>query len=279
MIIFKQASEITSYIDNQRLKGKKIGFVPTMGALHLGHLSLIQQCREKNEITVCSSFINPAQFNNPEDFQKYPITLENDIKLLEEEDCDILFIPSVEEIYPENFEKKHYELGYLEQVLEGKHRPGHFQGVCMVVERLLSIVRCDNLYLGKKDYQQCMVLSHLIQSLKINTQINLIDTIRENNGLAMSSRNQRLSDDEKNKALSIFKALTYIKNNIKAGDLKTLIDNAETILIENDFLIDYLEITDQKLNTLLDWDGKTPLVVLVAATINNIRLIDNMNIP
>lgn len=278
MIIFKKAAEITSYLDNQRLAGKKIGFVPTMGALHPGHLSLIQKGRKTNDLTVCSIFVNPTQFNNPEDFQKYPITINNDIQLLEENCCDILFLPTVDEIYPQNFEKKSYALGNLELILEGRHRPGHFQGVCMVVERLLKIVSCDHLFLGKKDYQQCMVLTQLVKMLGLNINLHLAETIREENGLAMSSRNQRLSESDKIKALSIFKALNFIKNNIKSGSLEDLITTAKSILTENDFDIDYLEITDENLNSLSAWDGKTPLVALVAATINNIRLIDNMSI-
>ena len=276
MIIFKKAADLSSFIDNQRVMNKKVGFVPTMGALHAGHLSLITQSKSENDITVCSIFVNPTQFNNPEDFKKYPITIETDIKLLEVISCNILFLPSTEEIYPPDFEKKHYDLGSLEQVLEGKHRPGHFQGVCMVVERLLNIVHCDHLYLGKKDYQQCMVLKKMIEITQLKVNINLAETIREDNGLAMSSRNQRLSDNEKQKSLSIYKALNHIKNNLKPGSLTPIIEESKTMLIESDFLIDYIEITDSNLNEVSNWDGKTPLVGLVAATINNIRLIDNM---
>jgi pantoate--beta-alanine ligase len=276
MIIFKKADELSSYIDNQRVMNKNVGFVPTMGALHAGHLSLITQSKSTNDITICSIFVNPTQFNNPEDFKKYPITIDNDIKLLEEASCDILFLPSADEIYPADFEKKHYSLGHLEQVLEGKHRPEHFQGVCMVVERLLNIVHCDHLYLGKKDYQQCMVLKKMIEITQLKVNIILAETIREQNGLAMSSRNQRLSAAEKKKSLSIHKALNHIKNNLKPGSLNPIIEESKSMLIKSDFLIDYIEITDSNLNAVSNWDGKTPLVALVAATINNIRLIDNM---
>jgi pantoate--beta-alanine ligase len=276
MIIFKKAAELSSYIDNQRVMNKNVGFVPTMGALHAGHLSLVTQSKSRNEITICSIFVNPTQFNNPEDFKKYPITIDNDIKLLEDASCDILFLPSADEIYPANFEKKHYSLGMLEQILEGKHRPGHFQGVCMVVERLLNIVHCDHLYLGKKDYQQCMVLKKLIEITQLKVNIILAETIREQNGLAMSSRNQRLSAAEKEKSLSIHKALNHIKNNLKPGSLNPIIQESKSMLIKSDFLIDYIEITDSNLNAVSNWDGKTTLVALVAATINNIRLIDNM---
>lgn len=276
MILFKKATDLSSFIDNQRVMNKKVGFVPTMGALHAGHLSLITQSKSDNDITVCSIFVNPTQFNNPEDFKKYPITIETDIKLLEAISCDILFLPSTEEIYPPDFEKKHYQLGSIERVLEGKHRPGHFQGVCMVVERLLNIVHCDHLYLGKKDYQQCMVLKKMIEITQLKVNIIVAETIREDNGLAMSSRNQRLSNNEKQKSLSIYKALNHIKKNLKPGSLTPIIEESKTMLIESDFLIDYFEITDSNLNEVSNWDGKTPLIALVAATINNIRLIDNM---
>ena len=276
MIIFKKAAELSSFIDNQRLMKKKVGFVPTMGALHNGHLSLIKQSLSDNNITICSIFVNPTQFNNPEDFNKYPNTIENDIILLEEASCDILFLPSVQEIYPADFEKKHYELGDLEQVLEGKYRPGHFQGVCMVVERLLNIVQCNHLYLGKKDYQQCMVIKKLIEISHLKVNIILAETIREENGLAMSSRNQRLSTSEKEKSLSIYKALNHIKNNIQPGPLYPILQESKSMLIESDFIIDYLDITDSNLKEVSNWDGKTPLVALVAASVNKIRLIDNM---
>lgn len=276
MIIFKKAAELSSFIDNQRIMKKNVGFVPTMGALHNGHLSLIQHSLLDNDITICSIFVNPTQFNNPEDFNKYPITIVNDIKLLEEASCNILFLPSVEEIYPAGFEKKHYQLGDLEKVLEGKHRPGHFQGVCMVVERLLNIVHCDHLYLGKKDYQQCMVIKKLIEITHLKVNVILVETIREENGLAMSSRNQRLSTSEKEKSLSIYRALNHIKNNIQPGPLYPILQESKSMLTDSDFIIDYLNITDYNLKEVADWDEKTPLVALVAATINNIRLIDNM---
>ena len=145
-------------------KGKTIGFVPTMGALHAGHISLIKASKNENPITVCSIFVNPTQFNDPKDFEKYPVTIEKDIDMLKEAGCDVLFLPSVEEMYPEGIvTENHYDLGYLETILEGKFRPGHFQGVCMVMQRLLKIVSRIDLYLGQKDYQQCMVIKRLIE--------------------------------------------------------------------------------------------------------------------
>ena len=163
MIIFKEAKNIHEYIQSKKESGLSIGFVPTMGALHKGHLSLINKSKSAETLTVCSIFVNPTQFNNPEDFQKYPITIEEDIKLLEMNGCDILFLPSYAEIYPHHFLAKNYELGKIETSLEGASRPGHFQGVCMVVEILLSIIDCDTLYLGQKDLQQCLIIKKLLE--------------------------------------------------------------------------------------------------------------------
>src|SRR5215217_1370627 len=179
MIIFKQARQLTLHIESLRNNGKTIGFVPTMGALHQGHLSLIEHSKQKSDVTVCSIFINPTQFNNPEDFLKYPVTQEQDILLLANASCDILFLPQKEEIYQPGFEPKHYELGYLETILEGLHRPGHFQGVCQVVDILLNIVQPHFLFLGQKDYQQCMVISTLLELRGSKEKLIFVPTIRE----------------------------------------------------------------------------------------------------
>ena len=278
MMIFKKTSDLSAYIDNQREMGRKIGFVPTMGALHQGHISLINLSKNENDGTICSIFVNPAQFNNPEDFEKYPITIDHDIELLEAAGCDVLFLPSLEEIYPANFNNKKYELGKLDTILEGKHRPGHFQGVCMVVDRLLSIVSCDILYLGQKDYQQCLVLKKMIELENLDLKITIAATVREKNGLAMSSRNSRLSDQEKKQALCIYQSLESLKKNILPGDLTELKEKAINMISDAGFVIDYLDITDINLNPIHNWDGQINLIGLVAASTNQVRLIDNMMI-
>lgn len=278
MMILKKTSDLSAYIDNQREMGRKIGFVPTMGALHQGHISLINLSKNENDGTICSIFVNPAQFNNPEDFEKYPITIDHDIELLEAAGCDVLFLPSLEEIYPANFNNKRYELGKLDTILEGKHRPGHFQGVCMVVDRLLAIVSCDILYLGQKDYQQCLVLKKMIELEKLGVTITIAATVREKNGLAMSSRNSRLSDQEKKQALCIYQSLESLKKNIQPGDLTELKEKAINIISDAGFVIDYLDITDINLNPIHNWDGQINLIGLVAASTNQVRLIDNMMI-
>jgi pantoate--beta-alanine ligase len=214
MILFKKAADLHKYVDEQRKKGVKIAFVPTMGALHAGHIHLVKKAQQSQTITVCSIFVNPVQFNDPDDFAKYPVTLEKDILLLESVQCDILFLPSVEEIYPTGTTHlSRYDLGNLEKVLEGKYRPGHFQGVCAVVHRLLEIVMPDILYLGQKDYQQCLVIKKLIADAGLDSSIvlSIVPTQRENDGLAMSSRNMRLDSDNRKKAPAIYQSLLYIK--------------------------------------------------------------------
>ena len=276
MLILKQADDLTKFVISKRNAGNKIGFVPTMGALHQGHISLINKSKNENSLTVCSIFVNPKQFTNPEDFEKYPITIESDIEMLETAGCDVLFLPSVEEIYPVSFQKIHYDLGEVENILEGKYRPGHFQGVCLVVERLLRIVQCNTMYLGQKDYQQCIVINKMVELQNINVEIIIAPTIRESTGLAMSSRNRRLNENEKTKSLSIYNALTFLKSNLSKGDLHLLKNEATSMLIAAGFDVDYVEITDNNLTILENWDGQTNAVGLIAATINQIRLIDNL---
>ena len=280
MILFKKAAELSEYIDDQRRNGKRTGFAPTMGALHAGHISLVEYSKMENDITVSSIFINPSQFNDPKDFEKYPVTIERDIEMLEVAGCDLLFIPSVQEIYPSGFNHtKKYELGFLETVLEGKYRPGHYQGVCMVMERLLKIVMPDNLYLGQKDYQQCMVIKKLIEMIGLDKiiNVNICPTLREADGLAMSSRNMRLNKEERETAATIFKALSLIKSNAGFKNIELLEQDAKKVLEEKKFKVDYVEIANaDNLEEIKNWDGKKKMVALTAAYLNDIRLIDNL---
>ncbi|MEO5947425.1 MAG: pantoate--beta-alanine ligase [Chitinophagaceae bacterium] len=280
MILFKKAPALQNLLDDQQKKSLKTGFVPTMGGLHDGHLSLIDASKEVNDITVCSIFVNPTQFNNSVDFDKYPITIEQDISKLEETGCDVLFLPSVEEIYPAGLDiVKKYDLGFLEKVLEGEFRPGHYQGVCMVVDRLLNIVLPDNIYLGQKDFQQCMVIRKLIEliGLKERTTITICPTLREMDGLAMSSRNMRLDEKERQRSPVIFQTLLFIKNNAGKISPSLLKNEAEEMLEEAGFKVDYIEIADSlTLSTIKDWNDSKKAIALIAAYNNEIRLIDNM---
>ncbi len=278
MIILKYAADVISQLKKLRLTKSSTGFVPTMGALHKGHISLVEKSKEICEITICSIFINPTQFNNADDLKKYPVTLENDIYLLEKNGCDILFIPGVSEIYPEGTTlKKHFDLGYLQSILEGKFRPGHFQGVCQVVCRLLQITNPTHLFIGQKDYQQCMVIKRLLELENFNIELIISPTLRKKSGLAMSSRNLRLNKQQKEQAAEIYKTLLILQQKIKPGSLQYLKKEAEEYLITKNFKPDYIEIAEaDNLKTVNQWNGLTELVALVAAFIGDVRLIDNI---
>jgi len=280
MIIIKKPAALRQFLDRKSIEGKTIGFVPTMGALHAGHLSLVNEAKKQNDIVVSSLFVNPTQFNDPEDFKKYPVSIEKDILLFESVSCDVLFLPTVNDIYPAGTNNlKHYELGFLETVLEGKFRPGHFQGVCQVMDRLLKIVLPTDLYLGQKDYQQCMVIKKLTELIGLDKKIrvNICPTLREDDGLAMSSRNTRLNTEDRVTATTISAALRYIKENIRQGDTKRVKDQAKKMLLQKGFRTDYVEIANANtLELIEDWDGKQKIVALAAAFLNHVRLIDNM---
>lgn len=281
MIIIKTVQHLQQHLYQHYRKNITIGLVPTMGALHDGHLSLIQTSEDQCDITICSIFVNPTQFNDPEDFKKYPVTIEQDIFLLEKAKCDILFLPSVSEIYPDGIETNQpFQLGYIENILEGSFRPGHFQGVCQVVNRLLDIVEPDHLFLGQKDFQQCMVLSKLLEltGKKKYIHINICSIHREPSGLAMSSRNARLSEEDRQKATAIYQALLHIKQNIALLPAESLQKAATLSLINAGFeKIDYIAIVNlETLEPVTTWDKLTPLIALIAATLNGVRLIDNL---
>lgn len=278
MVIFHHISQISSYLKQKRSGGDKIGFVPTMGALHLGHLSLVKQSKIQTELTVCSIFVNPTQFNDPADFEKYPATINQDIELLVNAGCDVLFLPAVNEIYPEGkVSPPHYALGYLETVLEGKYRPGHFQGVCQVVDILLRIVTPDELFMGQKDFQQCMVVKKLIEINGMDTRLNISSTLREKDGLAMSSRNLRLSNSERENAVSIYQTLLLMKEQLQAGDVLSVEKTATQYLTTRGFRVDYTALANAgTLELISNWNGKDEVVALIAAYLNDVRLIDNM---
>lgn len=278
MILIKKAADLDSVLLKIKNEGNTVGFVPTMGALHQGHISLISNSIAANRVTVCSIFINPTQFNDAKDFDKYPVTIEKDLDLLEKCGCDIVFMPSVVEMYPDGLKNlPFYELGYLETVLEGKYRPGHFQGVCQVVHRLLRLVQPHHLYLGQKDYQQCMVIKKLIELTGLNIQLTICPTLRENDGLAMSSRNMRLNPTDRLKAVRLSETLVYINNNIKKGYIEDLLERAHQYLTAEGFRVDYISIAAAEDLELLNlWDGHKKIVALVAAYLNEVRLIDNM---
>lgn len=278
MILFKKAADISSFLTKYAKNGEKTGFVPTMGALHQGHISLINESKKNCRITVSSIFVNPTQFNDPKDFAKYPVTINSDIEVLEKAGCDVLFLPDVKEIYPNGTAAlPYYDLGYLETVLEGKYRPGHFQGVCQVVHRLLDIIKPNILFLGQKDFQQCMVIKKMIEITHLPVTTTVCTTLREIDGLAMSSRNMRLNEADRKKAVLISQTLEFIKQEIKPGYLGDLKQRAINFLTAEGFKVDYIEIADAGTLKLQEyWNGLQPLVMLAAAYFNEVRLIDNM---
>jgi pantoate--beta-alanine ligase len=223
MLIFNTISEIQHYLKTQQRAGKKIGFVPTMGALHAGHISLIERAKTENDLVVCSIFVNPTQFNNPDDLKKYPRTLELDCKLLLSSGCDVVFAPSAEEMYP-NLPHLRIDFGTFETVMEGKFRPGHFSGVGIVVSKLFNIVKPVKAYFGQKDLQQVAVIRRMVEELSFDLEIIPCPTWRETDGLAMSSRNSRLSAEARTLAPQIYKALNLAKaklQNVHKSNLQT----------------------------------------------------------
>jgi pantoate--beta-alanine ligase len=278
MIVFKQVAALQKHLHKYYIKNTSVGFVPTMGALHEGHISLLNKSKEIADKTVCSIFVNPTQFNNPEDFKNYPVNIEKDILLLEKSACDVLFLPGVNEIYPdESINNETFDLGSLENILEGKFRPHHFQGVCMVVKRLLEIVSPSYLFAGQKDYQQCMVFKRLLHLIKSKTQLIICPTTRQKDGLALSSRNLRLTDQQRSLATEMYKTLSMIKQKIKPGSMQQLKRIGVEHLNEKGFKTDYVEIAKaENLEIVNTWNGNDALVILAAAHLGNIRLIDNV---
>lgn len=279
MVVYTTKQEVDAYLRLQKLNNLSIGFVPTMGALHQGHLFLIKESKKKTALTVCSIFVNPTQFNSASDFEKYPITTEADVQQLKNAGTDILFLPTAQEIYPQGIMAlEKYNLGTLETLLEGYHRPGHFQGVCQVVHRLLDVVNPNILFLGQKDYQQCLVIQKLITLIQKNIEVCIVPTIREANGLAMSSRNMRLSSKALQQASAIYKAMMYIKENVHQQSIYDVEITAREMLLKNGFTaIDYLSVVET--NTLMPitkiHKGQK-IVISVAAFIESVRLIDNL---
>ncbi|MFD1258029.1 pantoate--beta-alanine ligase [Mucilaginibacter terrae] len=276
MKIFNTRHGVQQYLQQQQAVGHNIGFVPTMGALHQGHLSLIKQAQQLASVVVCSIFVNPTQFNDPKDLEKYPRPIDADIEKLEHAGCDVLFNPAVNEMYAGN-ESWHLDIGRLEHLLEGEFRPGHYQGVMQVVNKLFTIVKPDWAFFGQKDYQQVMVINQMISRLNLPVKLVMCPIEREPNGLAMSSRNIHLTPDDRVHALVLSRALTQAKAAFKKGDDLLAIQQQATALISSEpgTLLEYFEIVNGE--TLLP---ATPdsrgIVALVAARVGNTRLIDNV---
>ena len=277
MIIFKYVKDLKEYIAQQQ--ECIIGFVPTMGALHQGHISLIEQAKTETTLVVCSIFVNPTQFNDKKDFEKYPVSTAGDIEMLISAGCDVLFLPSVGEMYPGGTDKvKGYDFGYLETILEGAHRPGHFHGVGQVVGRLLEIVGPQYLYLGQKDFQQCMVITKLVELMGLNDlRVVICPTIREADGLAMSSRNRRLTELQRVRAGLIYQCLVSIESKQADASFDIVKKECEELMTAKGFAVEYIALADANtLQLFSDYRPGTHMVALIAAKLGDIRLIDNL---
>ena len=253
--------------------------------MHDGHLSLIEKSKSENKFTICSIFVNQKQFNNAEDFEKYPKTIDTDLAKLELAKCDMVFVPTNEQIYPTNFKAPYFELGNIENVLEGYYRPGHFQGVCIVVNRLLDLIKPNKLYLGRKDFQQCIVIQKMLalQKLEATIELCIVRTKRDQNGLALSSRNLRLSEAAKKKSLILINSLQHAKDALNRDK------NIALTKIQNDSIneikkagfesVDYFDFINEDFEVIKDNnETKRIIAILTAATIDAVRLIDNIEI-
>ncbi|MBN2349471.1 MAG: pantoate--beta-alanine ligase [Bacteroidales bacterium] len=276
--VIEHIRELDPMNRNLRENGRTIGFVPTMGALHEGHLSLIKNSIENNDATVVSIFVNPTQFNDQNDLLNYPRTLDDDLKLLNTLKCDIVFVPSVKEMYPEK-DTRVFNFGTLDKIMEGKHRPGHFIGVAQIVSKFFNIIQPDKAYFGQKDFQQLAIIKKLVTDYNYPVEIIPCPIIRENDGLAMSSRNRLLSSEQRKHATLISQALFNAQKMAGINSVQNVIDYVVST-INNDPLLEteYFEIVDSnQLLPVKSWDEPSFKVGCVAVKIGEIRLIDNIN--
>lgn len=277
MEIFKQISPLKAHLKSARMHGKTVGLVPTMGALHEGHLALIHAAKQRNDITVCSIFVNPAQFNNSADLIKYPRTPDKDIELLKEVLCDVVFLPEIEELYPHK-PTVSFDFGHLDKVMEGKFRPGHFSGVGLVVSKLFNIVQPDDAYFGQKDWQQFSIITQMAEELNFDINLHGIPTLREIDGLALSSRNQRLNEQQRKQAVVFYKALESAKERLLKGETVAAVrESVKQIVEQPGIRLEYFEVAESKNLKLLENvdDAKRP-IMCIAGFVDEVRLIDNM---
>ncbi|MDO6390671.1 pantoate--beta-alanine ligase [Pontibacter sp. BT731] len=277
MEVIEQVSALRAIVTALRCGGKRIGFVPTMGALHEGHLQLLRASARENDITICSVFVNPTQFNSASDYKLYPRTLEYDISLLQTVGCDYLFAPSPEEIYPQQSVLQ-FSFGALEAVMEGEHRPGHFNGVATVVSKLFHIVQPHKAYFGQKDLQQVAIVRQLVQALSFDLELVCYPTVRETDGLAMSSRNKRLSEAQRQLAPQLYKALQTAAADLQQKPIQTIKSElALQLQQEEEIKLEYFEVVDPlTLQPLGDISGQDEVALCIAAYVGEVRLIDNV---
>ncbi len=278
MYLFKKVSDLQHYLKNTVNAAQNLGFIPTMGALHEGHLSLLRKAKKANALTVCSIFVNPTQFNEQSDLARYPRTPGKDIELLEMVGCDVLFLPDVEEIYPPGLDTKlQIDLKGLDQAMEGAFRPGHFAGVAEVVKRLLDIVQPNQLFMGQKDFQQFTIVKQMIDQLSIPVELVMVETVREADGLAMSSRNQRLTEESRKLAPKIHETLVAARTWLDEMPVEAVKAKAMEELSASGLKPEYFEIVDrQQLQLITDWSAQDEAVACTAVWAGEVRLIDNI---
>jgi pantoate--beta-alanine ligase len=276
LFIFTQTRQLQHYLQQQMAQNRTIGFVPTMGALHRGHLTLIENALNSCDITVCSIFVNPTQFNQQIDFDQYPRLPDQDTELLIKAGCNVLFMPDASQMYPDGLNRTPYNFGLLTHSLEGAFRPGHFDGVITIVKRLFELVQPHVAFFGQKDFQQCMVIKHLIHQFDLPVTLKVVATVREPDGLAMSSRNLRLSAEEREHARTLYKALIHVSNNIGRKPLAQLLHEA-TEIANTTLKTEYIALVNADTFEPITADGTVHnAVVLGAAWCGNVRLIDNV---
>lgn len=280
MQVFYDKKSFSEYINIQKKQHKTIGFAPTMGALHAGHISLYQEARQDNDIVVSSIFVNPTQFNNPADLEKYPRTVKDDIKKLEDSHLvDAVYIPRVEDIYPDGMQRKHYDFGGIENEMEGAARPGHFDGVGTVVEELLLQVQADNAYFGEKDFQQLKIIEKLVEVLDLKIKIHGVKIHREDSGLAMSSRNMRLSGIEKETSTLIYKTLKKVNEWFKIISVPEIKNRVREIFEKEAMNLEYFLIADEETLKEVDFFSEDKnFRAFIVVNVGEVRLIDNLQL-
>lgn len=281
MEVLKSKKVLQDFIERQKEMGKKIGFAPTMGALHNGHLSLYKTAREENDLVVSSIFVNPTQFNNPEDLEKYPRDINRDISILEKSGLvDAVYIPEVTDIYPEKTESRHYDFDGLENEMEGKSRPGHFDGVGTVVEELFRQVKPDNAYFGEKDFQQLAIIKKMVEKKKLLINIKGVPIYRAENGLALSSRNQRLHEDRRQASAVIYETLKKVNDWFRVITVPEIKNRVQDIFDQQRGMqLEYLLIADEKTLKETDFFYKDrKFRAFIVVVVDGVRLIDNMHL-
>lgn len=278
MEIIKTVADLDWFLQPLRDKGKSIGLVPTMGALHQGHAALMKQCVRENEVAVVSVFVNPTQFNDKEDFRLYPRNSEADCALLESIGVTVAFVPSVEEMYPEP-DTRVFDFGMLDKVMEGRFRPGHFNGVAQIVSKLFYAVKPTRAYFGEKDFQQLAIVREMVRQLAIPVEIVGVPIVRETSGLAMSSRNLRLSEEQRQKAAEIYRSLCLSTDFVGEKSIQETLDFVTNRINRIDGLrVEYFDIVDgNTLQAVSDWNDSAYVVGCIAVFCGDVRLIDNIS--